>query len=39
VWQWLVGEAGFLDRLEALTGRRLKPAKPGPKPKTNAASP
>jgi len=32
-----VGEAGFLERLEALTGRRLKPARPGPKPKTSAS--
>lgn len=34
-----LGDDGFLDRLEALTGRRLKPGKPGPKPKTSALSP
>lgn len=28
-----LGDAAFLDRLEALTGRRLRRAKPGPKPK------
>jgi len=31
-----LGDAGFLDRLEALTGRRLKRQKPGPKPKKAA---
>jgi len=31
-----LGDAGFLDHLEALTGRRLKRQKPGPKPKKDA---
>ena len=34
-----LGDAGFLERLEALTGRRLKREKPGPKRKTSALSP
>ena len=34
-----LGDDGFLDRLEALTGRRLKREKPGPKPKKSALSP
>ncbi len=34
-----LGDDGFLDRLEALAGRPLKPRKPGPKPKTSALSP
>jgi putative transposase len=28
-----LGSASFVDRLERQTGRRLKPQKPGPKPK------
>ena len=28
-----LGDAAFLDRLEGLTGRALRPAKRGPKPK------
>ncbi len=34
-----LGDDRFLGRLEALTGRRLKAEKPGPKPKTSALSP
>lgn len=34
-----LGDTDFLDRLEALTGRRLKRQKPGPKPKKDALSP
>ena len=34
-----IGDDEFLGRLEALTGRRLKPGKPGPKPETSALSP
>lgn len=33
-----LGDAGFLERLEALTGRRLKREKPGPKGKKSALS-
>ncbi len=29
---WPLGDAAFLDRLEHLTGRSLRPAKRGPKP-------
>ncbi|MEQ9331030.1 transposase, partial [Thalassobaculum sp.] len=34
-----VGDDEFLGRLEALTGRRLKPGRPGPKPEMSALSP
>lgn len=33
-----LGDADFLDRLETMTGRRLKRQKPGPKPKKDALS-
>lgn len=34
-----LGDAGFLERLEALTGRRLRRQKPGRKPEKDALSP